>query len=480
MDSAAVRPQQNSLATDKVSKLILKFAIPAIIGQLVGALYNIVDQIFIGQAVGMLGNAATNVAFPLNTITMASALLIGIGTSSNFNLAMGAGNRERAAKIAANGIAWMAIVGVLIGAFALAFLEPLLWLFGATEQVFPYALTYTGITSLGLPFLVFSNASSKLIRADGSPTWSMLCTLSGAILNCFLDPLFIFTFDMGIAGGAWATVIGQIVSALVALWYFKFKFKAVELKFSDMLPKFDLLKAIAALGAASGINQIAMTFVQIMMNNTLTYYGALSQYGSDIPLACVGVISKVSIVVFSVIIGISQGSQPILGFNYGAKNYARVKEAYFVAIRAAIAISCVAFVAFQLFPRQIVAIFGQGSEEYFRFAERYMRIYMAMIFISCIQPITSSFFTSVGKAYLGIFMSLTRQVIFLIPLIYIFPQFLGIDGVMYAGPIADTAAVTLAILFMRREIKQMDALAIAVTEDPSLVPEMKPIIEIDG
>jgi len=285
---------------------------------------------------------------------------------------------------------------------------------------------------------------------------------------------------MGIAGGAWATVIGQIVSALVALWYFKFKFKAVELKFSDMLPKFDLLKAIAALGAASGINQIAMTFVQIMMNNTLTYYGALSQYGSDIPLACVGVISKVSIVVFSVIIGISQGSQPILGFNYGAKNYARVKEAYFVAIRAAIAISCVAFVAFQLFPRQIVAIFGQGSEEYFRFAERYMRIYMAMIFISCIQPITSSFFTSVGKAYLGIFMSLTRQVIFLIPLIYIFPQFLGIDGVMYAGPIADTAAVTLAILFMRREIKQMDALAIAVTEDPSLVPEMKPIIEIDG
>lgn len=471
MDNTAARPQQNPLAYEKVAGLIAKFAIPAIIGQLVGALYNIVDQIFIGQAVGMLGNAATNVAFPLNTITMASALLVGIGTSSNFNLAMGAGNKERASQIAANGISWMVIIGVAIGAFALTFLEPLLWLFGATEQVFPYALTYTGITSLGLPFLVFSNAASKLIRADGSPTWSMLVTLSGAILNCILDPLFIFTFDMGIAGAAWATVLGQVLSAAIALYYFVFKFSTVKLTFAHMRPKFSLLKAIAALGAASGINQIAMTFVQIIMNNTLTHYGALSQYGSDIPLACVGVISKVNIVVMSIVIGISQGSQPILGFNYGAKNYNRVKEAYFVAIRAAIAVSCVAFLCFQLFPRQIVGIFGQGSEEYFRFAERYMRIYMAMCFISCIQPITSTFFTSIGKAYMGIFMSLTRQVIFLIPLIYIFPMFMGIDGVMYAGPIADTAAVTLAIIFMRREMKKMDALAAEEAQSSPVSPQ---------
>ena len=446
--------QGNPLAEEKIGRLIARFAVPAIISMLVSSLYNIVDQIFIGQGVGMLGNAATNIAFPVSIICTATALLLGIGSASNYNLEAGAGRNDRAAEIAGNGLAMLVICGVVIGAVVLIFLNPLLHLFGVAKEILPYAQDYTGITAIGIPFLILTTGGNHLIRADRSPTYSMTCMLTGAILNTILDPLFIFVCHWGIKGAAAATVIGQVVSGLMVIYYFSKKRK-MDLKRSMFVPKAGYLKMIVSLGMASCINQIAMAIVQITMNNTLRYYGAQSMYGSEIPLACVGVISKVNMVFMAIAIGISQGCQPIWGFNYGAHNYDRVREAYKKAFAICIVLGVVFFGCFQLFPRQVVSIFGSGSEAYFHFAERYFRIFRFVTFLNGIQPMSSGFFTSIGKSKLGIVVSLTRQIIFLLPLILIFPLFMGIDGVMYAGPIADGAAALVAIIFAEREMKAL-------------------------
>ena len=446
--------QGNPLAEEKIGRLIARFAVPAIISMLVSSLYNIIDQIFIGQGVGMLGNAATNIAFPVSIICTATALLLGIGSASNYNLEAGAGRNDRAAEIAGNGLAMLVICGVVIGAVVLIFLNPLLHLFGVTKEILSYAQDYTGITALGLPFYILSVGGNHIVRADRSPTYSMVCIMIGAIINTILDPLFIFGFGWGIKGAAWATVIGQVASGVLVIVYFC-KFRKMYLSGGMLKPKLSYLKVIISLGLASCINQIAMAIVQIVLNNILRYYGANSVYGSDIPIACVGVISKVNMVFMAICIGISQGSQPIWGFNYGAKKYDRVRQAYRYSVTACTVIATIFFFCFQIFPHQIVGIFGTGSELYFQFAERYLKIFMFMTFANGIQPVSSGFFTSIGMAKLGIVMSLTRQVIFLLPLIIIFPLFMGIDGVMYAGPIADAAAFALAIVFARRELGKM-------------------------
>ena len=454
MEETNISQEQNPLGTAPVGGLIGKFAIPAIISMLVSALYNIVDQIFIGQGVGMLGNAATNVAFPVTTIATALALLLGIGGASNYNLEMGAGREKKASSIAGTALSTLVITGVILAVAVLLFLRPLLSLFGATTDVMPYAVDYLGITAVGLPFYALSIGGNHIVRADRSPTYSMTCVLTGAIVNTILDPLFIFGFGWGIKGAAWATVIGQVVSGILVIIYFG-KFRKMYLEMSMLKPSSECLKAIISLGMASCINQIAMAIVQIVLNNILRYYGDLSVYGSDIPIACVGVISKVNQVFMAICIGISQGCQPIWGFNYGAKKYDRVRLAYRYSVTACTVIATIFFLCFQLFPHQIVSIFGTGSDLYFQFAERYLKIFMFMTFANGIQPMSSGFFTSIGKAKLGIVMSLTRQVLFLLPLIIIFSLILGIDGVMYAGPIADAAAFVLAILFARRELVAM-------------------------
>ena len=454
MEETNISQEQNPLGTAPVGGLIGKFAIPAIISMLVSALYNIVDQIFIGQGVGMLGNAATNVAFPVTTIATALALLLGIGGASNYNLEMGAGIEKKASSIAGTALSTLVITGVILAVAVLLFLRPLLSLFGATTDVMPYAVDYLGITAVGLPFYALSIGGNHIVRADRSPTYSMTCVLTGAIINTILDPLFIFGFGWGIKGAAWATVIGQVVSGILVVIYFG-KFRKMYLEMSMLKPSSECLKAIISLGMASCINQIAMAIVQIVLNNILRYYGGLSVYGSDIPIACVGVISKVNQVFMAICIGISQGCQPIWGFNYGAKKYDRVRLAYRYSMIACTAIATVFFLCFQLFPHQIVSIFGTGSDLYFQFAERYLKIFMFMTFANGIQPMSSGFFTSIGKAKLGIVMSLTRQVLFLLPLIVVFSLIMGIDGVMYAGPIADAAALSLAILFARRELVAM-------------------------
>jgi len=396
---------KNPLGVEKTGKLLVKFAVPSIIAMLVSALYNIVDQIFIGQSVGMLGNAATNVAFPLTTVCTAIALLLGIGGAANFNLSMGAKEERRASGFIGGAIILLVTCGVVLMLIVRIFLNPMMHAFGATPEVLEYSLTYTGITSFGFPFLIFSTGASNLIRADGSPKFSMACVLVGAVINTVLDPLFIFGFNMGMAGAALATILGQIVSALLAAYYLIFRFKTVKLRKSAFRVTWQKSRAIMGLGAAACFNQLAMMAVQIALNNVLTYYGALSVYGSEIPLAVVGIIMKVNMIFMSIIIGIAQGLQPISSFNYGARKYSRVRETYRKAITAATIISICAFLAFQLFPRQIIGIFGSGSEEYFYFAERCFRIFLMFTFVNGIQPVTSNFFSSIGKATKGIWLS---------------------------------------------------------------------------
>lgn len=291
----------------------------------------------------------------------------------------------------------------------------------------------------------------------------MISMLAGAIVNTILDPLFIFVFNMGMTGAALATITGQIISFSISLRYM-FHFKTIKLSRESFIVSAAHCKKIFILGASACFNQIAMTVVQIVMNNTLSHYGAQSIYGGDIPLACAGIITKVNMIFMSFVIGISQGTQPVIGFNYGAKKYARVRKTYLLALGAASALSLIAFACFQIFPRQIISIFGNGSDLYFKFSERYFRIYMFLTIVNGIQPVTSNFFNSIGKSQLGVFMSLTRQIIFLLPLIIIFPIFMGIDGVMYAGPIADAAAAIVCGYFTIRELKELKKLEIDITK----------------
>lgn len=449
-----MKPSENPLGSEPISTLLRRFAVPSVIAMLVSALYNMVDQLFIGHSIGVLGNAATNVAFPLSMVCTSIGLLCGIGGAANFNLCMGRREPEHAKSYVGSAISMLAILGVILCVAVQLFLRPMMLLFGATPDVIDYACTYTRITSIGFPFLIVTIGGSNLIRADGSPKFSMLCNLVGAIVNTILDPLFIFVFHMGMAGAALATITGQILSFALVVFYLR-GFKTLPLSLSDLKPNMACWARIAALGATPAFNQVAMMVVQIVMNNTLTHYGSNSVYGSDIPLACAGIISKVNMLFFSFVIGISQGLQPIVSFNFGAQKYDRVKDAYKKAVFAATAISIVAFLCFQFFPRQIIGIFGSGSEEYLHFAERYFRIFLFFTFLNGIQPVSSNFFTSIGAPKKGIFLSLTRQIIFLLPLLLIFPYLFGIDGVMYTAPIADLAAASVSIVMVVREFKIM-------------------------
>ncbi len=447
-----------ALAVQPVGRLIMKFAVPAIISNLISALYNIVDQIFIGQSVGLLGNAATNVAFPLVTLCLSLSLLLGVGGASNYSLAMGRGDEEEAARYYGGAIGFLVIFGLAVGVLVLLFLRPLMVAFGATEASLPYAMVYTGITAFGMPFQIFGTAGSHLIRADGSPRYAMVSISAGAVLNIILDPIFIFTLHLGIAGAAYATVIGQVSTVVLQVFYF-WRLKNHPIRPEHLRPRLGQLRAVAGLGSAAFFNQVAMMIVQIAMNNVLRRYGALSAYGSDIPLACVGVITKVNVVMIAFLVGIAQGCQPIVGFNYGAGQYSRVRAAYRRALTAGFCISCAFFLCFQLLPRQLLSIFDpNGSEMFFRFGTEYFRIFMGAAFLNAIHPLTSNFFTSIGRAKMGMLISMTRQLLFLLPLVLLLPRIWGVDGVMIAGPIADAVAAAVALFLVLRELKRIRGL----------------------
>ena len=438
----------NPLGVQPVNRLLSQFAIPSIISMLVGSLYNIVDQFFIGQRVGELGNAATNIAFPLSTSCLALALLIGIGGSSAFNLAMGSGHEKRAVNIMGNAVVLLAGSGLVLSIITLLF-------FGSPKSVLPYAMEYTKITAFGFPFLLLSTGGGHLIRADGRPRITMLCNLVGAVLNTILDALFVFGLNLGMSGAALATIIGQIVSGALAIGYLMHG-KTVTIRRENLRIKWENVTRIASLGMAPCSNQVAMMVVQIIMNQSLKHYGSHSIYGENIPIACAGIITKVNMIFMSFVIGLSQGLQPIASFNYGAGKKGRVKEAYIKAISIGAVLAVIAFLMFQFFPRQIISIFGDGSELYYQFAIRYFHVFLFFTFVNFMQPITSNFFTAIGKPKVGSFLALTRQILFLLPLILLFPLFLGIDGIMYAGPVADCLAAVVCFIMVYRELRNFN------------------------
>ena len=444
----------NNLGEGSVGKLLYKLAVPAIVANIVNALYNVVDQIFIGQGVGYLGNAATNIAFPLVTLCLAIGLMIGIGSAANLNLELGRKNYEKAKKIVGTSANLLVIIGTIIWIIVILFLKQLMIMFGATEQILSYAMQYTGITSFGVPFLLIAIGINPLVRADGSPKYSMYAIIVGAILNTILDPIFIFVFNMGIAGAAIATVISQIVSATILVFYFT-KFKSVKLEKKDFKLNLSIAKSIFSLGMASFIFQFSTMIVQVVTNNMLKIYGAATKYGSDIPIASAGVVMKVTIIYFAVVIGLVQGAQPILGFNYGAKKYKRVRETTKILIESAVITATIMTLIFQIFPRQIVSLFGSGNEEYMNFAVRFMRMYLSMLILGSIFTVSLTFFSAIGKAKKGTIISLSKQVIFLLPLTIILPIFLGVTGVIIAGPVSDILAFTLCIFLVKDEFKKM-------------------------
>ena len=447
---------ENPLGYEKISKLLRGFAIPSITATLVSSLYNIVDQIFIGQGVGYLGNAATNVSYPLSTICLAISLLLGIGSASRFSIYLGKKDTEHAAQLVGNGLIMMTASGLLYLVIGELLLTPLLVVFGATDEVMPYAQQYAGIVLLGMPFLILTNGISNLIRADGSPKYSMLCMVAGAIVNTILDPIFIFVLNWGVFGAALATILGQILSFLLALGYL-WRFRNIKLTKSCFRFNWrDNLRTLY-MGTSSCINQVAITFVQIVLNNSLTYYGALSEYGKEIPLAACGIVMKTNAILLSVIVGISQGVQPIIGFNFGAEKYDRVKQAYLLAIKWNLVVSAVGFCLFQFFPTPLIALFGKGEPLYFEFSVLFMRTFLFMVIVNGVQLLSSNFFTAIGKALKGLLLSLTRQVFFLIPLILILPLKFGIFGVLLAGPIADFIAFVLSVVLISREFKRLSA-----------------------
>ena len=445
---------ENPLGIKPIKKLLISFAWPAITANIINALYSIVDQIFIGQGVGYLGNAATNIAFPITTICLALGLMIGIGAAANFNLELGRGNPEKAKTVVGTSVSSLFIIGVILTILIHIFLEPLMYAFGSTDEILPYAKTFAGISSLGIPFLLLSISTNPMVRSDNSPKYSMYAIVFGAVLNIILNPIFIFGFGWGIAGSAWATVISQFISAAILLFYFP-RFKSVKFYKKDFIPKFSLLKISIALGMTSFVFQGSNMIIQVVTNNLLNTYGSQSIYGNDIPIAVAGIVAKVNIIFVSIIIGLVQGAQPIFGFNYGAKDYNRVRETMRYMMKYAIIISVVFFAVFEIFPKQIVATFGNGNELYFEFAVRYMRFFLLFTFINGIHISSSTFFSAIGKPKIGVTVALTKQMIILLPTLLVLSHFLGIDGIIYATPITDICAFSVSLFFLTREFQRM-------------------------
>ena len=445
---------ENPLGIKPIKKLLISFAWPAITANIINALYSIVDQIFIGQGVGYLGNAATNIAFPITTICLALGLMIGIGAAANFNLELGRGNPEKAKTVVGTSVSSLFIIGVILTILIHIFLEPLMYAFGSTDEILPYAKTFASISSLGIPFLLLSISTNPMVRSDNSPKYSMYAIVFGAVLNIILNPIFIFGFGWGIAGSAWATVISQFISAAILLFYFP-RFKSVKFYKKDFIPKFSLLKISIALGMTSFVFQGSNMIIQVVTNNLLNTYGSQSIYGNDIPIAVAGIVAKVNIIFVSIIIGLVQGAQPIFGFNYGAKDYNRVRETMRYMMKYAIIISVVFFAVFEIFPKQIVATFGNGNELYFEFAVRYMRFFLLFTFINGIHISSSTFFSAIGKPKIGVTVALTKQMIILLPMLLTLSHFFGIDGIIYATPITDICAFSVSLFFLTREFRRM-------------------------
>ncbi|WP_306530830.1 MATE family efflux transporter [Anaerotignum lactatifermentans] len=457
---------ENPLGVRPIKGLLFSFSIPAIISCLVNSVYNIVDQIFIGQGVGYLGNAATTIAFPLMTIIMAFATLIGSGGSAYAALRLGEG-RKREALLTLNNLLVIAIgLGILLAATGLIFLKPILTLFGATETTMPYAIDYTSIVLIGVPFSMVSIALSSMARTDGHPRMSMYGILIGAALNTVLDPIYIFVLGWGVKGAAIATVTAQFVSTVVLCYYF---LKKGRMRFTRrfMKPVGRVWYKIFSLGISSGITSLVACIMQVVMNNSLVYYGNQTEITGDVALSAMGIVMKIAMILASVCIGFGIGAQPILGFNLGAKKYARVRHTYLLAVSIATGSILIGWAVCQLAPHLVLSLFGKENQTFTDFAVRCLRIYLGGIFCAGFQIVSTNYFQATGQPLKASLLSMLRQLILLIPLLLILPLFFGLNGLLYAGPCADIGSAVIVALFILPEMRKLNR-KIAESQEPAL------------
>ena len=454
---------QSPFATEPIGRLIVKFAVSSVIALLVNSLYNIVDQIFIGNGVGYLGNGATNIVFPITIIALALAMMIGNGGAAYLSLKLGEGNVNSAKKGIGNAVTMVTAVSIVLAAVFLLFINPILTLFGATDTLRPYALEYGWIIGIGLPFMMISGAINSMIRADGSPKYAMFSMVIGAVLNVILDAVFIFPLQMGVQGAAIATVIGQVASFAVSVAYLP-RFKTVRLNKSAFCLDIKACGNIVVFGLSSFITQFAITIVMALTNNLLAQYGAQSVYGADIPLTATGIVMKVNQIMISILLGIATGAQPIIGFNYGAKNFHRVKKALEISLIASEIISVLAFLLFQFAPMSVISLFGSEDGLYNEFAVKAFRIFLMLCPLTGFQTVIAVYLQAVGKPVMSALLSLARQIIFFVPAALLLPLTLGVEGVLWTGPVADGLAFLMSLallLYERHHLKKSHAARLA-------------------
>ena len=442
------------LGEAKISKLLLKFSIPCVMGLLISAFYNIVDQIFIGNSeLGYLGNAATGVSFPVICIANAFAWCVGDGAASFLSICGGRGDTEKAHKCVGTGITVTIIISIILLILCEIFATPLMYLFGASEQTISMAVEYFQIVAAFFPFYLLLNVMNSMIRADGSPTYAMIAMLVGAVTNIILDPIFIFGFKWGIAGAAWATAIGQVASCTACACYF-IKPKTFKLSLKSFIPNMNVLGKTISLGLATFVTQISIVVLSVVSNITLAQYGELSKYGPDIPISVFSIQTKVYTVILNIVTGIVLGSQPIFGYNYGAKKMDRVKETYKIVLKATLIVGLIATAICQFWPELVIGIFGSGDALYQEFAVKTFRIYLSLMTITCLVKMTAVFFQSIGKSIHAVVASLVRDIVCFTPIVILLSFFLesneagsGINGILYAAPISDfiTIIVILAL-----------------------------------
>ena len=442
---------QKHLGDAPIGKLLLQYSIPAIIGMVVNALYNIVDRMFIGNIpdIGSLAITGVGITMPIMTIVLAFGMLIGIGTTANISLNLGKGNRTTAEKLLGNAFTLSIIVGLAIAITGTIFANPILNLFSASENTLFYAKEYIGIILLGCTFNILSFALNSTVRADGNPKMSSITMVIGCGANIILDYLFIFVLNLGVKGAALATIISQAITFFIILYYYTAGNSNLKLKIENFKLKKHLVTMTFAIGIAPFATQIANSLVQVIANN------ALKTYGSDLAIGAMTVISSLNIIFMMPIFGINQGCQPIIGFNYGAKKYERAKEAFKYATIAACVICIIGFISIQCFPTQIISLFN-NDPELTTLAIKGIRIYLLMMPIVGINIVATSYYQSIGKAKISMFVSLLRQVILLIPFTIILPKFIGLDGVWAAGACADSLSVIITLVLLKKEFKQLD------------------------
>lgn len=461
--------EENILGKEKIGKLMIKFSIPCIISMLVNSLYNIVDQIFIGWGVGYLGNGATNIVFPINIICLAFALMLGDGTSAYLSLKLGEKKSDEAKKGVANGILLSLILSVLFFILIITTLPLLLNLFGCTDALRPYAIDYGYIITIGLPFMMIGTSLNGIIRADGSPKYSMVSMVTGAVLNTILDPIFIFLLHWGVKGAAAATAISQAVSFTMNILYLR-KFKSIKINKSDFKFQIKTIFRIISLGISSFITQMSFVLLIAVENNMLKNVGANSEYGADIPITVLGIVMKINQILNSIILGIAVGSQPIIGYNYGAGKNDRVKETLKRVLIISFAVGTVGFILFQAIPDKLIAIFGSGNQKYIDFACLAFRTYLMLCMLNAIQVPAGIFFQAIGKSVISAILSISRQIALLIPAMIILGNIFGINGVLAAGPVADGMAFVLAAVVLIIEVRRLGkkkALSQSLIDDTS-------------